>query len=101
MWPYEMYSSYHQNRGKHLLYLVSANVTNGGHCTFPDKLLPNGLHLLPNGFQLKTPRSKREAIITSKEVKEDGKTLNIVLLVGDFGLSSTRTISNNSFFFPQ
>ena len=68
-----MYSSYHSNRGKNLLYLVSANVTNGGHCSFTDKQ--------PNSFELKTPRSKREAIITSKEVKEDGKTLNIVLLV--------------------
>jgi len=69
-WPYEMYNSYHKNSGKRLLYLVSANVTNGGQCTFTD-------HFRPNSYALKT-RSKREAIITSKEVKEDGKTLNIV-----------------------
>ena len=78
LWPYQMYSSYHENRSKGLLYLVSANVTNGGHCTFPDAVSK------PNSWQLKAPRSKREAIITSKEVKEDGKTLNIVLLVTNF-----------------
>lgn len=68
-----MYSAYHKDSGKGLLYLVSANVTNGGHCSFTDRFQPNS-------FSLRT-RSKREAIITSKEVKEDGKTLNIVQMV--------------------
>ena len=67
---------------------MSANVTNGGHCTFTDRFHPNS-------FYLKTPRSKREAIITSKEVKEDGKTLNIVQMDCKFKTAKCYTFTCN------
>ena len=82
-----MLSSYHKDSGKGLLYLVSANVTNGGHCTFPDRFHPNN-------FNLKT-RSKREAIITSKEMKEDGKLLNIVQMDCKFKTAKCFTFTCN------
>ena len=82
-WPYEVVTNrYSKESGRGLLYPLLANVTSG-HCTFPDHFPPNYLNLKEvNSFvRAGHSRSKREAIVASKEIMEDGKTLNVVQMV--------------------
>ncbi|KAI1301767.1 Integrin alpha-PS1 [Halotydeus destructor] len=83
-WPYEVQNN--RDNGKWLLYLMETQVQGNGYCeTSKEQLNPLGLRKKMSEYSTSesapyVKRSKREVVVLPEEVREDGKTQQIVTM---------------------